>query len=182
MIFRHQTRKGFLAELLANNILSTNDQIKAVQRPAHKLHQEVPLQVISNRLTTTAYMYPTLAVLREQEMVVVIIIRHAVSPTTSSANNKSKAWIRKRSYAATSQRSTAPWSSNRLTRAYRAQTMPRLSKESSSNQKRASNRVSRKDPSQYNNSHNSVVSKAFQLHSKTVKFNGFNNSNCHLKS
>ena len=91
MKFRRRTRKDFLAVWSANNILSTNDQIRTVLRITLKFQREVPLQVINNRLTTTAYMYPTLAVLRERETVVAIIIRPAVSPTTLSANSKNKA-------------------------------------------------------------------------------------------
>ena len=180
MIFHRRIRKDSLVVWSVNNILPTKDQIRAVLRLALRLHPEAPLQVISNRPTTTAYMWPTLAEFREVELAAATTIRRAESPTTSSANSKSKAWILKRSYAVISPRNTAPWLLNRPTKAYRARTMPRLSKESSSSQKHASSRVSKKVRSQYNNSSNSVVSKAF-LDSKTVLISGSNNNNCHLR-
>ena len=177
MIFTRSIRKDLLVESWANNILSTKDQTRAVQRLAHRLRHVVPLQAISNRPTTTAYMWPTIAGLMAVEVVVEITIRPVVSPTTSSVNSKSKAWIRKRSFAVISPRNTVPWSLNRRTRTFKEVIMLKSSRESSSNQKLASNQASRKHLLQYNNSRSNEVSRAFQLHSKTVLINGYNNNN-----
>ena len=53
----------------ANNILSTNDQIRTVLRITLKFHREVLPQVINSRRTTMVYMWPTIAEHRVLEAV-----------------------------------------------------------------------------------------------------------------